>query len=238
MGLIRSGPPTELMLELRRHYDVHDFIECGTFLGSTAAWAAGHFEHVTTVEYSRELYEQAAAQYGGLPNVTFVFGDSRSALRQVVPTLQRPAIFWLDSHWSGGNTYGENDECPLIDEIQVINASPCTHFAFIDDARMFTAPPPAPHRPEAWPTIDTVLTELKASQHAYYIVIFEDVIIAVPETARPTVVEYCQRASTLAWQHHLDSLNERCASRGLRLIGQGMKLLGEGVRSRLRRVRA
>ncbi|TLY34310.1 MAG: hypothetical protein E6K62_06060, partial [Nitrospirae bacterium] len=134
------------MLQLKGKYALEDFIETGTYQGGTAVWAAAHFDRVTTIEFSRSLYEETKAQHDGASNLSFLFGDSREALRAIVPTLRQPAIFWLDSHWSGGQTYGQNDECPLLEEIEAITSSVHTHFLFIDDARLFAAPPPRPHR--------------------------------------------------------------------------------------------
>jgi hypothetical protein len=193
-------PPKELMLQLKAQYALEDFIETGTYRGGTAVWAAAHFARVTTVEFSRALYEDLRAQHDGIGNVRFIFGDSREALKAILPKLDRPALFWLDSHWSGGRTYGENDECPLLEEIEAIVSSAQTHFLFIDDARLFASPPPRPHRIEQWPTIGQVIGALTSAKQRYYIVILEDVIIAVPEYARALVAGYCQEVNTRVWQ--------------------------------------
>lgn len=124
MGLVSPGPPSELIIKLAKQYDVKDFIETGTYYGKAAVWAASFFDRVITIEYSKEIYETNLATYGELRNVDFVFGDSRSSLKSIVPELNRSAIFWLDSHWSGGETDGKDDECPLLEELLAISASP------------------------------------------------------------------------------------------------------------------
>ena len=40
MGLVRMGPPIELIIKLRDDYGVKDFIETGTFRGDTALCGA------------------------------------------------------------------------------------------------------------------------------------------------------------------------------------------------------
>jgi hypothetical protein len=55
MGLIRMGPPTEFILQLKERYGLVNFIETGTYHGSTAVWAASYFDNVITIEYSREI---------------------------------------------------------------------------------------------------------------------------------------------------------------------------------------
>lgn len=233
MGLLRMGPPKELMLQLQDQYELKDFVETGTYYGNTAAWASSYFDNVVTIEYSQQIYKEAVAKHGKIPNITFILGDSRTQLKTIVPRLTHAAVFWLDSHWSGGKTYGKNDECPLIEELSTINDSKCAHFIFIDDARMFTSPPPKPHRIEQWPSIDEVILALK-SNHKCYTVIVQDVIIAVPEYAKETVASYCQAINTKAWEEHGKMQNEYAIKQGTRLIVQGLKLVSQGFYVKLR----
>ncbi|RCV66060.1 hypothetical protein C5S53_00465 [Methanophagales archaeon] len=230
------GPPSEPILQLKERYKLKDFIETGTFHGSTAVWAASHFDNVITIEFSKEIYDQTVAKYGNkIQNINFLFGDSRSVLKTVVPKLTHPAIFWLDSHWSGGQTYGKNDECSLIEELRMINLSKYAHFLFIDDARLFMSPPPMPHLIEQWPSIDEVIDALKSGNHEFYIVLFEDVVIAVPEYAKELVANYCQDINTKAWEEYGKRLNESAIKQGCRLIVQGMKLVGYDLIVKARR---
>lgn len=200
MGIIRSGPPEELVLRLKDCFRIQAFVETGTYYGDTAMWAAVHFPQVITIEYSRSIYEKAIARHGQTPNVNFVFGDSRTILQTILPMLRGPAVIWLDGHWSGSETYGDGDECPLLEEIQAVVASQQAHFILIDDARLFASPPPRPHRPEQWPSIVQVIDSLKSGNYAPYIVIVEDVIVAIPEHARELLVRYCQEVNTRTWE--------------------------------------
>src|SRR3954467_7553063 len=114
MGLIRMGAPMELMLELQHAFGVNLFVETGTYYGETSAWAAAHFAQVKTIEFAQSLYEQAQKRFQAVSEVQVIFGHSGIELGKLVPTLSAAAIFWLDSHWSGGETYGADDECPLM----------------------------------------------------------------------------------------------------------------------------
>jgi hypothetical protein len=107
------GPPTELILALKHEFSITDFVETGTFQGGTSTWAAYHFDRVTTIENSRVIYEQTVAKHGHIANIEFLFGNSRDVLKSVVPVLQSPSLFWLDGHWCGGDSFGEQDECCL-----------------------------------------------------------------------------------------------------------------------------
>jgi hypothetical protein len=200
MGNIRLGPPADLIKQIADTYGIQVFVETGTYYGKTALWASSIFEQTITIEYSREIYETNLQTYKENSNISFRFGDSRAVLKEIVPTLTEPAIFWLDGHWSGAETYGEDDQCPLIDEILTINLSPVSHIVLIDDARLFTSPPPLPHPIDQWPTIKEVIDTLCSGGKDYYVVIIEDVIIAAPNFARDFIAGYCQTLNTELWQ--------------------------------------
>ncbi len=236
MGIVRMGPPIELILQLKARYDLRVFVETGTYYGDTAAWAASHFDSVTTIECSREIHQVAARRHGNMRNVNFILGDSRAVLRTIVPKMSSPAIFWIDSHWSGGQTYGANDECPLLDEIRAVQTGRCTHFVLIDDARLFASPPPRPHRLDKWPSIDQVIKALKSCDDRYYIVLIEDVIVAVPSYATPLVASYCQEVNTKAWEANRKRSTESEIARGCRLIGRGLLRTAFRSRASMRRL--
>ncbi|WP_377475544.1 MAG: FkbM family methyltransferase [Microcoleus anatoxicus] len=192
MGIIRMGPPTEIIYKLKEVYGLNNFIETGTYQGYTAYWASQVFKQVFTIEYSPDIYQKVTEKYGHIKNIDFLYGDSRNLLQNTVSQLESPSLFWFDAHWSGGLTYGESDECPLLAEIEIINRSDCEHFIFIDDARLFLSPPPPPHLPQQWPDISAILNLLNSAKNSRHIVIIDDVIIAVPIRAKELIIQYCQ----------------------------------------------
>jgi hypothetical protein len=232
MGIIRMGPPEELCLLLRDRFQITDFVESGTYFGQTAVWASRHFANVVTMEYSRQIYDQTFARYGSINNIRFLFGDSRKLLIDVVPALKRPAIFWLDGHWSSGATYGEADQCPLLDEIAVIHRSPITHFLLIDDARLFLSPPPLPNNPDMWPSVDRVISALTETGRRYAIVVLEDVIICAPQDARQIVLQYSQDLNTSQWKEWGRQQQRSPFRKGCDMILQGMGLLARSLYNR------
>jgi hypothetical protein len=200
MALEPEGPVARLMLLLARRFDLRHFVETGTFEGGTAAWAAGHFEKVCTIERSEALHQAARERHAALENVHFVQGDSRAALETVVRSLDGPALFWLDAHFSGGETAGADAECPLLDELATIDAGDHQAYLFIDDARLFLAPPPRPHRLEQWPALDQVVFALKARREDDYLVVLDDAFVRVPGEARAEVATFCQELATERWR--------------------------------------
>jgi hypothetical protein len=197
MGQYRMGPPEALILALQRRLGLGDFIETGTYRGDTAAWAAGHFARVTTIELAPAYHAAAQARFRAQPKVRALGGESSAVLREVVPALAGPALFWLDAHWSGLDTAGRDAECPLLAEIALINAAPCVHTVMVDDARLFCSPPPRPHRAEQWPDLTATVAALN-SHDRRYVVLFEDALVAVPSAEREFLNTWLQDAHAMA----------------------------------------
>lgn len=220
MGIVRMGPPEELTMLMKETFKISTFIETGTFKGGTAIWASKHFENVITIENSETLFDQVVDKNKHIENINFLFGNSIKNLRQIVPKLDKTAIFWLDAHWCGGDSYGETNQCPIIQELEAIIKSGTPHFILIDDARLFLSPPPIPNQIDQWPTIDHIINTLQSGVERYYIVISEDVIIAVPIFARATLSRHLQSLNT-KWWHEQGELPRQT---GLRLMKQGARL--------------
>lgn len=220
MGIIRRGPPEELIFLLKKNVDIKNFIETGTFLGRTAYWASKYFDKVYTIEISEVFYKKTSLKFGDIENINFILGDTREQLESILNQINSSALLWLDAHWSGGETYGENDECPLLEEIGIINKSKLSHSIFIDDARLFLAPPIKPHKIEQWPDIKSVIDKLSEGIHERYIVIIEDVIIAVPLDVKDVVAQYCQDINTRIWMDYLEKNKKK-----------------KGIMSKLRRIK-
>lgn len=195
------GPPRDFIRWLRDRAGVRTFVESGTFKGETASWAADLFEQVITIELSPEIHRETSGRLASKSNISFRLGHTSTVLASLLPQMREPAIFWLDAHWSGLNTAGREDECPLLEELALLNAVPVEHFVLIDDARLFTAPPPSPHQAAAWPTIWEIHETLQQRPSPRFVIIHRDAIIAVPEQYRAGVIDYWQ-----AWKEPETSL--------------------------------
>jgi len=197
MGQYRMGPPEALILALQARLQLGDFVETGTFHGETAAWAAGHFARVTTIELSPAYCAAAQARFRDQPHVRVLGGDSSAVLAATIPALPGPACFWLDAHWSGSDTAGRETECPLLTELALLNAAPCDHVVLVDDARLFCAPPPRPHRAAQWPDLATTVA-LIHDRGRRHVVLFEDVLVAVPAGEKEFLSGWLQDRVTAA----------------------------------------
>ncbi|WP_430711518.1 hypothetical protein [Nodosilinea sp. AN01ver1] len=198
-------------------------METGTYYGRTSVWASKIFKNVFTIEYSREIFEIVSSKHSNIENIKFSFGDSRSQLSKVLEEIKGPALFWLDAHWSGGLTYGDNDQCPLIQEINILNSTGQDHFILIDDARLFLSPPQPPHEINQWPSISEVINALRFKFPDKYIVVIEDVIVAVPDSAKSVVADYCQKVNAKIWDDRSKFIKQSNLQKGLNLITVDLK---------------
>ena len=216
------GIPTELTLFLKQCSGAENFVETGTFKGTTAVWASQFFDNVATIEMSEPIYQETRNRHQHITNIEFFLGHTVERLKQILSNLNGPTIFWLDAHWSGANTYGINDECPLIEEIRIINDSGIDSIILIDDARLFLSPPPLPHKIEAWPDLPSIIYQLENISKKY-IAVLDDCIISVPEKLKDPLSGYCQKIADN------DLIQERSGAvnikKGLINIKNGLRLL-------------
>jgi hypothetical protein len=186
--------PADLAAELRDQLRLRRAVETGTYSGEGARRLAAIFDSAVTIELSRELWESARRSQADVPNLELRHGHSSEELPAVVdPSL--PTLYFLDGHWSGGPTAGEEQECPVLDELQAISAGHPDDCIFIDDARLFTAPPPPPHDPRHWPTLIEVIDAIRAARPDNHVTVLADQVIGVPKRAKPAVDRFGQRIS-------------------------------------------
>jgi hypothetical protein len=215
MGLITHGIPERITTELSQLNQSTAFVETGTYLGGTTRWAATQFEQVLTIERAEQLYRQHSPGLAAIPNVTTHLGDSRTILPSIVADLKDcRATFWLDGHYSGGETAGEHDECPLLDELAALNTRN-TDIILIDDARLFLSAPPQPHQPSAWPTIADIIRQLPETGANQFVQVIDDVIFIVPdeEPLRRHLIRHAQARADVAWRAWLRQQQDNQPSR-------------------------
>ncbi|MBI1245738.1 MAG: hypothetical protein GC202_12085 [Alphaproteobacteria bacterium] len=215
-----------MALLVRDKLELRLFVETGTFKGDTAEWASGQFEKVWTVEADDALFNSTRERLKGSPNIVCVKGDSRAGLREIVPQLDKPALFWLDAHWCGADqtdTAGAEDQCPLIDEIAIVNSSPYEHVVLVDDARYFLAPPPSPNRLEMWPDAEATVSALKAGRSDRYVAVIDDVFVRVPAAMRGELQGHIDRLTA-----HREARARKRDARPMRRLKRFLKRLASG----------
>ena len=197
MGIKSIETIRRIKLFFRDLCNVQAFVETGTYKADTALWASSNFDLVYTIELSPHLHEQVSSKYQNYSNIIFLNGNSAEILPKIIAEINQPSIFWLDGHWSGRDTAGEENECPLLQEIEAINHFGYEKFIFIDDARLFLSPPPPPHNTNHWPTIAEIIKKIEQDVPYSYTVVYKDVIISVPSKYKNAFVRFLQNLNEL-----------------------------------------
>lgn len=162
------------LLEYAQRYGLQTFVETGTYYGDTTEAMRSHFDRVYSIELSDELFARASRRFRNAPDVELLHGDSGEVLPRVVRHLDEPALFWLDGHYSGGETARGTDETPVLAEVRCVLESPVRgHVMVIDDARLFGTDP-------AYPTLEELGSVINAVRPGLVIVVENDSIRVTP----------------------------------------------------------
>jgi len=118
-----------------------DWVETGTFRGTTTEFLSRFGKSVSSLEPSTHFYRKAVERFTDNPAVMLYNASSEDGFEGVVAGLTGRVGFWLDGHYSGGATFQGNSECPVLTELEVI-AKYVENFddfyCFIDDLRCFS----------------------------------------------------------------------------------------------------
>lgn len=131
----------KVIIEYSRRFHTPIFVETGTFKGYTIAAVHNKFKEAYTIELGTSLYIKANKTFNHKHNVTFLHGNSSDILKQLMPLIDRPCMFWLDAHYSGVGTMRGSADTPIMDELSAIakHTFKARDVILIDDARCFGA---------------------------------------------------------------------------------------------------
>ena len=129
------------------------WVETGTFQGKTTNFLRERYPHVYTIEPEIKLYKGALKRFIG-KNVTLYNDVSENVFPNLLKKLSGDVNFWLDGHYSEGITFKGDKDCPVEDELNIIEAN-LNNFnkitILIDDVRCFL---PANSDYPDYPSID------------------------------------------------------------------------------------
>lgn len=174
--------PYKLAADLRDRLGLERAVETGTYKGGGARALAAMFASVVTIELSDRYFELASAELAAVPNIAAEHGASPVILEHLEPA---PTLYWLDAHWSGLDTAGEENPCPVLEEIAAIHAHP-SDCLLIDDARLFAAT----REPDRWPTLVRVLDALREARPGAHVTVLHDLILCVPAEAKDILDDF------------------------------------------------
>lgn len=134
--------------EHARRYGLRTLVETGTYLGTMVHAMRDEFDRIVSVEVDDALMRLARHRFDGDVRVNILHGDSGVVLRELVPTLSGPTLFWLDGHYSAGETSFGASHCPILEELPpILEAAERGHVILVDDARYFGVDPAYPSVP-------------------------------------------------------------------------------------------
>ncbi len=194
MGAVTFSLDIRLIECLKGVLPLSVFVETGTFNGDTVEDLLQHFDKIVTIEFSETLWEKAVTRFKREDNVEVLLGDSSEVLAEIRSALGvMPTLFWLDAHWCvADNTAGLQSQCPLLEEIQGIYTLNNNSVILIDDARLFLAPPLAPHEISHWPSFNEIVASLRKLNDQHELMVVNDVIAFYPARARTAMESYAQ----------------------------------------------
>ena len=120
-------------------YNINEcFIETGTYMGATIDNIKNYFNNIYTIELNKDLYLYSKNKFKNIKNINCLNGSSTDKLQMLLQQNNQDTIFFLDGHWSGGETSKGPEDVPLLTELQIINKYfKNKGIIIIDDLRLF-----------------------------------------------------------------------------------------------------
>jgi hypothetical protein len=121
-----------------RRFALNTLIETGTYLGEMVEATKDTFIRIFSIELDGTHYQRAKEWFSGDDHISIIQGDSGKVLPDVIAGITQPCLFWLDGHYSEGNTARGELNTPIIKELNhIFNHPVLGHVILIDDARCF-----------------------------------------------------------------------------------------------------
>jgi hypothetical protein len=136
------------------------FVETGLFRGDHMPSRVSLFDAIHTIELNNDFIDRAKARFPSYQNITYHHGDSGDVLPILARSIQEPALFYLDAHYSGGETAFGPEETPLLRELAALSERSQDDVIVIDDIRLFGKKGVCGDGSEMWPFMDFDWTDI------------------------------------------------------------------------------
>lgn len=171
-----GNPPSiikqKMVMSMARKYNIRHLIETGTYLGDMVYAAKNSFDKIDSIELSAELYRNAVERFIKNKKIKIWNGDSAIILSEIIKNTDKPSLFWLDAHYSGGRTARSVlGDTPIEKELEIIFEKWNNgNVLLIDDARLFVGR-------DNYPTIDELRMFINKKSSSLDLKVIDDVII-------------------------------------------------------------
>lgn len=118
-----------------------NWIETGTYVGSTSKFLSKKFPQITTIEPSEHFYKLSNSRLRKVKNIRIIFGSSEQEFEKAINMEASKLNVWLDGHFSDGGTFLGDAVSPIMQELSVISAHKHRFesiVVFVDDVRLFS----------------------------------------------------------------------------------------------------
>lgn len=110
--------------------DCSYFFETGTHLGDSVNDALNlNFDKIYSIEFDPNFYNHCIEKFKDVLNdkVFLYLGDSSILIKNILPTIDKKTMFWLDAHGNGGGN-------PFSSELEsIMNHHIKNHVIIVDD---------------------------------------------------------------------------------------------------------
>src|SRR5215471_12987772 len=87
--------------EYAERYRLNVLVETGTYYGEMVAAMKNRFQEIHSVEFDSRLAQRAQKKFAGRAHIHIHQGDSQHMVPELLQSLGRPALFWLDAGYYG-----------------------------------------------------------------------------------------------------------------------------------------
>lgn len=157
-----------------KDYDLKIFVETGTYLGEMVEAMKNNFDTIYSIELSEKFARKAQRYFKAEKNIKIIQGDSGREIEKIMQEIDRPALFWLDGHYSAGDTARGEKDTPVLEELlHILTAEDMRHVILIDDARAFG-------RLATYPTVEALKNFILSKRSNVKVEIQDDIIRILP----------------------------------------------------------
>ena len=136
--------PTFIKKKVLKEYSSSStiWVETGTLVGDTAKYLSKIAKFVYTIEPSEKYYNLSVKNLKNYENIKIYNATSENKLNDILEIIKpnSDVCFWLDGHWSGGDTFKGETDTPILSELDTIERY-LNNFSklniLIDDFRIF-----------------------------------------------------------------------------------------------------
>lgn len=164
-----------VLREYAKRYGIKVFVETGTYYGDMVEAMKTDFDRIYSIEISKDLYEQARMRFKRVEYIEILQGDSGIEIGKLMEKINHRTIFWLDGHYSGGETARGEKDTPIFEELRhILNASDKGHVIIVDDAQCFGTDP-------SYPSIKELSEFIQSQRSNLDITVRDDIIRITPK---------------------------------------------------------